>query len=52
MSRTEKVAIGIVAAYFGPLLLLVAYLVVNQFVSGHALDTVMFMSRGGSSSSW
>ena len=52
MSRIEKVCIGVTAVYFGGLLLLITFLIVNQFVSGHALDTVLFMSRGGSSSSW
>lgn len=52
MSVIERVCIGITAVYFGGLLLLVLYLVINQFLHGSAVDAVLFMSRGGSSSSW
>jgi len=49
----EKVCYSVIAAYFGALLLLILYLVLNQFLHGHGLDAVeMFISSRSSTTSW
>jgi len=53
MTRTEKVCAAVVVAYFGPLLLLALYLVLNQIIQGHGLGAAeMFISPRSSTSSW
>lgn len=53
MSRTEKVCAAVIALYFGPLLLLVLFLVINGFMTRHQAEAQFFMSLlGGSTGSW
>lgn len=54
MSTIEKVCAVVIAAFFGPLLLLILYLVLNQFLHGHGFGTaeMFFIGQGNSTSSW